>query len=72
MSVDLDNQMKAQIVVIGMQGVIDNQRMAMQQLLAFQKDLFQGGQGEVGAVLAAMMAGDRTPRVKTGDRVTGT
>jgi hypothetical protein len=66
MSVDLDDQLKAQVVVVGMQGVIDNQRMAMQQLLSFQKDLFQGGQGEVGAVMAALMAGDRTPRVKTG------
>jgi hypothetical protein len=66
MAVDLDEQLKGQLSVIAQQGVADNQRLSMQSQLAFQKDLFQGAQGEVGAILAALNAADRTPVVKTG------
>ena len=65
MPVDLDEQLKGQITVIAQQGVADNQRMAMHTLLTFQKDLFQGAQGETGAILAALNAADRTPVIKT-------
>ncbi len=54
-----------QLAAIANQGVADNQRLAQHTLLAFQKDLFQGGQGEVGAILAAMATADRTPVVKS-------
>jgi hypothetical protein len=66
MAVDLDEQLKGQLSVIAQQGVADNQRLSMQSQLAFQKDLFQGAQGEIGAILASMNSADRTPIVKTG------
>ena len=66
MAVDLNEQLTGQLAAIANQGVADNQRMAQNTLLSFQKDLFQGGQGEVGAILAAMNAADRTPVVKAG------
>ena len=65
MPVDLDEQLKGQLTVIAQQGVADNQRVSMETLMAFQKDLFQGAQGETGAILAAMNSADRTPVIKT-------
>jgi hypothetical protein len=65
MAVDLDEQLKGQLATIAMQGVADNQRLAQQTLLAFQKDMFQGGQGETGTLLAALNMADRTPVIKT-------
>jgi len=34
--------------------------------LAYQKDLFQGAQGETGVISAGMALADRTPVVKAG------
>ena len=65
MAVDLHEMLVGQLAVIGQQGVADNQRMAMHTLLAFQKDMFQGAQGETGAILAALNTADRTPVIKT-------
>jgi hypothetical protein len=64
MAVDLDAQLTGQLVIIAQQGVADNQRLAQNTLLAYQKDLFQGAQGETGELLAAMNSADRTPVVK--------
>lgn len=61
MAVDLNEQLFGQLSVIAQQGVSDNQRLAMETQLAFQKDLFQGAQGETGNLLAALNAADRTP-----------
>lgn len=66
MPVDLNEQLTGQLIVIAQQGVADNQRLAEQTLLAFQKDLFQGGQGESGQLFAGMSLADRTPVIKTG------
>lgn len=52
--IDMGEQLKAQIVLLGIQQVADNSRLAQNTLLAFQKDLFQGGQGELGSALAAL------------------
>lgn len=65
MAVDLDSQLTGQLVILAQQGVADNQRLAQNTLLAYQKDLFQGGQAETGEILAAMNAADRTPVVKS-------
>lgn len=64
MPVDLNEQLTGQLVVLAQQGVADNQRISMQTQLAFQKDLFQGAQGETGAILAALNSADRTPVIK--------
>ena len=64
MSVDLDSKLDANLAVVAQQGVADNQRLAMHSQLAFQKDLFQGAQGETAAMLAGMNAADRTPVIK--------
>ena len=65
MDVDLDrNWLDSNLSVIAQQGVADNQRLAQNTLLAYQKDLFQGAQGETGQILAALNASDRTPIVK--------
>ena len=64
MAVDLNEQLSGQLVVLAQQGVADNQRLAQHTLLAFQKDIFQGAQGETGNILAALNAADRTPVVK--------
>lgn len=64
MAVDLDSQLTGQLTVIAQQGVMDNQRLAQNTLLAYQKDLFQGGQGDTGEILAALNASDRTPVTK--------
>jgi len=64
--IDLDSQLAANLSVVAQQGVADNQRLAQHTLLAFQKDLFQGAQGEAGNILAALNAADRTPVVKAG------
>ena len=64
MAVDLDSQLTGQLVIIAQQGVADNQRLAQNTLLAYQKDLFQGAQGETGSILGSLNAGDRTPVVK--------
>ena len=66
MAVDLNEQLTGQLVVLAQQGVADNQRLAQHTLLGFQKDLFQGAQGETGAILAALNSADRTPVVKSG------
>lgn len=64
MAVDLNEQLTGQLTVIASQGVADNQRMAQNTLLAYQKDLFQGAQGESAALFAALNGADRTPVVK--------
>ena len=64
MAVDLDQQLTAQLTVVAQQGVMDNQRISMSTQLAFQKDLFQGAQGETGEILASLNAADRTPVIK--------
>ena len=66
MPVGLDSKLDANLAVIAQQGVADNQRLAEHTLLAFQKDLFQGGQAETGVMLAGMNAADRTPIIKAG------
>jgi len=66
MAVDLHEQLTGQLASIAAQAVADNQRLAQNTLLAYQKDLFQGGQGDSGAILAAIAAADRTPVVKAG------
>jgi hypothetical protein len=64
MPVDLNEQLSGQLTVIAQQGVADNQRSSQHTLLAFQKDLFQGAQGESAGIFAAMNAADRVPVVK--------
>jgi hypothetical protein len=64
MPVDLNEQLTGQLTVLAQQGVADNQRLSMETQLVFQKDLFQGAQGETGNILAALNAADRTPVVK--------
>jgi len=64
MSVDLHEQLTGQLTVIAAQGVANNQQVAENTLLAYQKDLFQGGQGESPALLAALNTADRTPVIK--------
>jgi hypothetical protein len=64
MAVDLHEQLVGQLTVIAQQGIADNQRLSMESLLAFQKDLFQGAQGEIAAILASINASERTPVVK--------
>lgn len=64
MAVDLNEQLTGQLTVIASQGVADNQRLAQNTLLAYQKDLFQGGQSENPGLFAALNAADRTPVVK--------
>lgn len=65
MPVDLNEQLSGQLATIAQQGVADNQRLAQNTLLAYQKDLFQGGQGESGLVFGALNTSDRVPVVKT-------
>jgi len=64
MAVDLNEQLTGQLAATAAQGVADNQRLAENTLLAYQKDLFQGAQGETGNILAALNLADRTPVVK--------
>lgn len=64
MPVDLNEQLTGQLTVLAQQSVADNQRMSMETQLVFQKDLFQGAQGETGNILAALNAADRTPVIK--------
>ncbi len=64
MAIDLHEQLVGQLTVLAQQGVADNQRLAAHTLLAFQKDLFQGAQGETGVILTALNAADRTPVIK--------
>jgi len=64
MSVDLQEQLTGQLTVIAAQGVANNQQLSQNTLLAYQKDLFQGAQGETAQMLAAMNAADRTPVIK--------
>jgi len=66
MAVDLNEQLSANLAVVAQQGVADNQRLAQNSLLAYQKDLFQGAQGETGIMAAGMALADRTPVVKAG------
>ena len=66
MSVDLDSKLDANLAIIAQQGIADNQRLAQNTPLAYQKDLFQGAQGETGNILAALNAADRTPVIKAG------
>lgn len=64
MPIDVNEQLSGQLMAVANQGVADNQRLAQNTLLAYQKDLFQGGQGEIGAILASMNSADRTPIIK--------
>jgi len=66
MSVELHEQLTGQLTVIAAQGVANNQQLSQNTLLAYQKDLFQGGQGESPALMAALATADRTPVVKAG------
>ena len=65
MPVDLNEQLLGQVATIAAQGVADNQRLAQNSLLAFQKDLFQGGQGEAGMIFGSLNTSDRVPGIKT-------
>lgn len=58
---NIGDQLAAQICLLGMQQVADNARLSQNTLLAFQKDLFQGGQAELGSMLATF----RAPQVRT-------
>lgn len=64
MPVDLNTQLTGQLTVIAQQGIGDNQRLAEETELAFQKDLFQGGQAETGVILGALNTAARVPVVK--------
>jgi len=64
MAIDMNEQLTAQLTVISQQGVIDNQQISKNTTFAYQKDLFQGAQGEAGNILAALNAADRTPVIK--------
>jgi hypothetical protein len=64
MAIDAQEMLLSQLMTVGQQGVANNQVLAQFLPLAFTKDLMQGGQGETGAMLAAMNAADRTPVVK--------
>ena len=66
MAVDLNEQLTGQLTVIAAQGVADNQRLSQNTLLAYQKDLFQGAQGETPVMFGALNGADRTPVVKSG------
>ena len=65
MPVDLDEQLTGQLATVAQQGVADNQRLAQNTLLAYQKDEFQGGQGEAGVIFGSMSTSDRAPVIKT-------
>lgn len=62
--IDLQSVLAGNLSAIMQQGTADNQRLAENTILAFQKDLFQGGQGATGEILAALNTADRTPVVK--------
>lgn len=62
--IDLNVVLAGNLAAIIQQGVADNQRLAQHTLLAYQKDLFQGAQGDSGQILAAMNTANRTPVVK--------
>jgi len=64
MTVDMNEQLAAQLMVIAQQSVEDNQRLAQNTLLAYQKDLFQGAQGETPLIGAGLSYMDRVPVVK--------
>lgn len=64
MPVDLNEQLTGALAAVSNQGVADNQRLSQNTLLAYQKDLFQGAQGETANMLAALNAADRTPVIK--------
>lgn len=66
MAVDCQELLSAQLMTIAQQGVADNQRLAQHTLLAFQKDLFQGAQGETPVIAGGMQLADRVPVVKAG------
>lgn len=65
MAVDLNEQLTGQLAAIANQGVANNQLLAYHTTLAFQKDLFQGAQGEAGVILGSLNSADRTPVVKS-------
>lgn len=65
MAVDLQELLVGQLGIVAAQGVADNQRLAENTLLAYQKDLFQGGQAESPALFGALNASDRVPVIKT-------
>jgi len=58
MAVDLDSKLDANLAVVAQQGVADNQRLAMQTQLAFQKDLFR-----VAKVRSVLCSPDSTPLI---------
>ena len=64
MAVDLQEILTGQLAGVLQQGVSDNQRLAQNTLLAYQKDLFQGAQGEMPVIAAGMSLADRTPVIK--------
>jgi len=64
MAVDMQEQLTSQLTVLAQQGIANNQQLSQNTLLAYQKDLFQGAQGETGQILAAMNSADRTPVIK--------
>ena len=66
MAVDLNDKLDANLAVVAQQGVANNQQMAQFTQYAFQKDLFQGGQGETPVIFGAMNGADRVPVVKAG------
>ncbi len=59
--VQTDQLMKGHLVTVGLQGVAGNQRLTQQTQLAFQRDLFHGGQSEAPAYFVSLsMLANRT------------
>jgi hypothetical protein len=61
---DINVHLIGGLATVAVQGVIDNQRMAQRTQLAFDKDLFETGEGANAGQLAGFNAADRTPVVK--------
>jgi hypothetical protein len=64
-SVDLGDFLNSSLAAVVQQGVSDNQRLAQNTLLAYQRDLFLSGQEATAPLLASLNTADRTPVVKT-------
>jgi hypothetical protein len=64
MAIDAQEMLLSQLMTISQQATSDNQRLAQHTLLAYQKDLFQGGQGETPAMAGGMSLADRVPVAK--------
>jgi hypothetical protein len=70
MAVDMNAYLAGSLAAIIQQGVSDNQRLAQNTLLAYQRDLFLSGSENNGALFGALAAADRTPVVKVAPAAT--